>query len=144
MFFTQTVGMSYGYLQYLMDGSLSSMEPVYFAIPILVALILLVFAKIVATSFRIGSGGSAGVFAPSLVIGTFACAAMWTSIHMINPVMIPSPAPFVLIGVMAMFAGVWRAPIAMILMVSEMTGSLEVMIPAMVAVVISYYIVGYK
>jgi CIC family chloride channel protein len=144
MFFPQTVGMSYGYLQYLMNGNLDSMEPVYFVVPILVALILLVFAKIVATSFTISSGGSAGVFAPSLVIGGFAGAAMWTGIHVINPTLILSPAPFVLVGMMAMFAGVGRAPIAVILMVSEMTGSLEVMVPAMIAVVISYYIVGYK
>ena len=63
---------------------------------------------------------------------------------MINPTLVLSPAPFVLVGMMALFAGVGRTPIAVVLMVSEMTGSLEVMIPSMVAVVISYYMVGYK
>ena len=144
MFFPQTVGMSYGYLQYLMDGNLKSAEPVYFVVPILAALIIIAFAKIVATSFTISSGGSAGVFAPSLVIGGFVGAATWTGVHMINPTLVLSPAPFVLVGMMALFAGVGRTPIAVVLMVSEMTGSLEVMIPSMVAVVISYYMVGYK
>ena len=144
MFFPQTVGMSYGYLQYLMDGNLKSAEPVYFVVPILAALIIVAFAKIVATSFTISSGGSAGVFAPSLVIGGFVGAATWTGVHMINPTLVLSPAPFVLVGMMALFAGVGRTPIAVVLMVSEMTGSLEVMIPSMVAVVISYYMVGYK
>ena len=144
MFFPQTVGMSYGYLQYLMDGNLKSAEPVYFVVPILAALIIVAFAKIVATSFTISSGGSAGVFAPSLVIGGFVGAATWTGVHMINPTLVLSPAPFVLVGMMALFAGVGRTPIAVVLMVSEMTGSLEVMIPSMVAVVISYYIVGYR
>jgi CIC family chloride channel protein len=144
MFFPQTVGMSYGYLQYLMDGNLKSAEPVYFVVPILAALIIVAFAKIVATSFTISSGGSAGVFAPSLVIGGFVGAATWTGVHIINPTIVLSPAPFVLVGMMALFAGVGRTPIAVVLMVSEMTGSLEVMIPSMVAVVISYYVVGYK
>ena len=144
MFFPQTIGMSYGYLQYLMDGNLKSAEPVYFVVPILAALIIIAFAKIVATSFTISSGGSAGVFAPSLVIGGFVGAATWTGVHMINPTLVLSPAPFVLVGMMALFAGVGRTPIAVVLMVSEMTGSLEVMIPSMVAVVISYYMVGYK
>ncbi|MGC8561869.1 MAG: chloride channel protein [Thermoplasmata archaeon] len=144
MFFPQTIGMSYGYLQYLMDGNLKSAEPVYFVVPILLALIIVVFAKIIATSFTISSGGSAGVFAPSLVIGGFVGAAMWTGVHMVNPTLVLSPAPFVLVGMMALFAGVGRTPIAVILMVSEMTGSLEVMIPSMVAVVTSYYVVGYK
>lgn len=144
MFFPQTVGMSYGYLQYLMDGNLKSAEPVYFVVPILAALIIIAFAKIVATSFTISSGGSAGVFAPSLVIGGFVGAATWTGVHMLNPTIVLSPAPFVLVGMMALFAGVGRTPIAVVLMVSEMTGSLEVMIPSMIAVVISYYVVGYK
>lgn len=144
MFFPQTVGMSYGYLQYLMNGNLRSAEPAYFAVPVLVALILIAFTKIVATSFTISSGGSAGVFAPSLVIGGFTGAAMWVVVNTIIPGIVTSPAPFVLVGMMALFAGVGRVPIAVVLMVSEMTGSLEVMIPSMIAVVISYYIVGFK
>ncbi len=144
MFFPQTVGMSYGYLQYLMNGNLRSAEPAYFAVPVLVALILIAFTKIVATSLTISSGGSAGVFAPSLVIGGFTGAAMWVVVNTIIPGIVTSPAPFVLVGMMALFAGVGRVPIAVVLMVSEMTGSLEVMIPSMIAVVISYYIVGFK
>lgn len=142
--FPQVIGMGYGFVQFLIDGQINQLRPVYFALPILAFLILLVFAKIFATSFTVSSGGSAGVFGPSLVIGGFLGAAMWEVVNMINPAIIPSPAPFVIVGMMAMFAGVGRAPIAVILMVSEMTGTLSLMIPSMVAVVLSYYIVGPK
>jgi len=111
-------------------------------LPLILIFILIIFAKIIATSFTISSGGSGGVFAPSLIIGGFLGAALWDVLYSINPVIMPSPASFVIVGMMTLFAGVGRTPIAVILMVSEMTGTLALMIPSMVAVVISYYIVG--
>jgi CIC family chloride channel protein len=66
MLFPQTVGTSYGYLQYLMNGNLKAAEPIYFAVPIIVALVVLAFAKIVVTSFTISSGGSAAYWLQSL------------------------------------------------------------------------------
>ena len=50
----------------------------------------------------------------------------------------------VIVGMMALFAGVGRVPIAVILMVSEMTGTLQLLVPSMVAVVISYFVTGSK
>jgi CIC family chloride channel protein len=60
------------------------------------------------------------------------------------PGQIPVPAPLVIVGMIALFGGVGRVPIAVILMVSEMTGTLSLLAPAMVAVVISYFVVGPK
>ena len=53
-----------------------------------------------------------------------------------------SPAPFVIVGMMALFGGVAKAPIAVILMVAEMTNEFSMIIPAMLTVVIAYLITG--
>lgn len=142
--FPQVAGLGYGYLQYLIDGDIGMIAPNYVAIPLLVTLVAIVFLKIVATSLTVGSGGSAGVFAPSLAIGGFTGAAFWVIANSVVPGWIAIPAPIVIVGMMAFFAGVGRTPIAVILMVSEMTGTLALMVPAMVAVVLAYYITGSK
>jgi chloride channel protein, CIC family len=144
IFFPEVLGLGYGFLQFLIDGNFAAITTNYFAVPILLALVVIVFVKIFATSFTVGSGGSGGVFAPSLVIGGFVGAALWMVINQLSPGLIPAPAPVVIIGMMALFAGVGRVPIAVVLMVSEMTGTLSMLVPAMVAVVISYYLVGAK
>jgi chloride channel protein, CIC family len=144
VFFPEVLGLGYGFLQYLIDGDLSLAGTNYFALPILAVLILVVVFKIVATALTVGSGGSAGVFAPSLVIGGFVGAAFWVVINSLFPGMILTPAPLVIVGMMALFAGVGRVPIAVILMVSEMTGTFALLIPSMVAVVIAYFVTGSK
>ena len=97
-----------------------------------------------ATAFTVGSGGSAGVFAPSLVIGGFVGAAFWMVVNQLLPGWIPVPAPLVVVGMMALFGGVGRVPIAVMLMVSEMTGSLNLLPPSMVAVVAAYFVTTPK
>ncbi len=144
IFFPEVTGMGYGYLQYLINGNIGNIKSEYIILPLLALFIAIIIAKIVATSFTIGSGGSGGVFAPSLVIGGFIGVLMWLTFHIMIPNLYLQLAPMVIIGMMAFFAGVGRVPIAVILMVSEMTGSISAIIPAMVAVVVSYYIVGPK
>src|SRR5579875_1976886 len=142
IFFPQVVGLGYGFLQFLIDGNFNLITTNYFTIPLFVTLVLIVLLKIFATSITVGSGGSGGVFAPSLVIGGFVGSVVWIFVNQMFPGLIPSSAPLVVIGMMALFAGVGRVPIAVILMVSEMTGTLELLVPSMVAVVISYYLTG--
>jgi CIC family chloride channel protein len=144
IFFPQVIGLGYGFLQYLIDGKLSLITTNFFTLPLIATLILLIPLKIVATSFTVGSGGSAGVFAPSLVIGGFVGATFWVVTNTLIPGWITVPAPLIIIGMMALFAGVGRVPIAVILMVSEMTGSLALLAPAMVAVVLAYLVTGSK
>jgi len=144
IFFPQVIGLGYGFLQYLIDGKLYLITTNFFTIPLIATLILLIPLKIVATSFTVGSGGSAGVFAPSLVIGGFVGATFWVVTSSLIPGWITVPAPLVIIGMMALFAGVGRVPIAVILMVSEMTGTLALLAPAMVAVVLAYFVTGPK
>ncbi|MDE1854130.1 MAG: chloride channel protein [Thaumarchaeota archaeon] len=142
VFFPEVLGLGYGFLQYLIDGRLSLIGTHFVAAPILVVLILVVVFKILATSLTVGSGGSAGVFAPSLVIGGFVGAAFWVVLNSVLPGVIPVPAPLVIVGMVALFGGVGRVPIAVILMVSEMTGTLALLAPAMIAVVVSYFVTG--
>jgi chloride channel protein, CIC family len=142
--FPQVLGLGYGFLQYLIDGNLAAAAPNFVVMPLVVSLLLIVLLKILATSLTVGSGGSAGVFAPSLVIGGFVGATVWVVVDYLLPGWITVPAPVVIIGMMALFAGVGRVPIAVILMVSEMTGTLSLLAPSMVAVVIAYFVTGPK
>ena len=144
VFFPEVLGLGYGFLQYLINGNQNLITTNYFTAPILVVLLLVIFFKIIATSLTVGSGGSAGVFAPSLVVGGFVGAAFWVILSSVAPGTVPVPGPLVIVGMMALFAGVGRVPIAVILMVSEMTGTLSLLAPSMVAVVISYFVTGPK
>jgi chloride channel protein, CIC family len=144
IFFPEILGLGYGFLQFSMNGNFSSLPVNYLVMPVALTLLLLVFLKIFATSMTVGSGGSGGVFAPALVIGGFVGAFFWVIIHDLDPNLILVPAPLVIVGMMALFGGVGRVPIAVILMVEEMTGNLSLLAPSMIAVVISYYLTGSK
>ena len=129
----QVLGTGYGWVQLALGRtSLLHMS--------LVIVLLLPFARIVATGFSIGSGGSGGIFGPGLVIGGFVGAGLWRLLEPIAPVP-HDPASFVVVGMMACFGSISRAPIAVMLMVAEMTGSLQVLAPAMLAVGLATLIV---
>ncbi|HJJ36370.1 MAG TPA: chloride channel protein [Methanocorpusculum sp.] len=121
------LGTGYGFVQL----TLFNMLP-------LATLLILPFAKILCTSLTIGSGASGGVFAPGLSIGAFTGAAFALCLNMLFPAYVPlSSVPlFAIIGMIAMFGGVSHAPFAILIMVIEMTGSLTVLIPAILAVII--------
>jgi len=134
VYLPQSISIGYGWIQVVMD------HPA--AIPLGVVM-LLVFAKIVTTSLSIGSGGSGGVFAPGLFIGSMVGASLWGLFRMWGFAGVPaSPELFMAVGMVALFGGVARAPLAMILMIAEMTGSYAVLIPAMLSVGLAYLIVG--
>ncbi len=130
----QALGMGYGWVQV-------AMGPGLFALPVWVIL-LLPFAKIVTTGLSIGSGGSGGIFGPGMVIGAMVGAIVWRISYHVLPGVPASPAPFVIVGMMALFGGIAHAPLAVMLMVAEMTGNLSMLAPAMIAVGISSVIVG--
>ena len=129
----EVIGTGYGWVQTSLGHGLLS-------IPLWIVL-LLPFARIVATGLSIGSGGSGGIFGPGMVIGAFLGASVWRLFEPVFPSMGHSPAPYVIVGMMACFGGISRAPLAVMLMVAEMTGSLSILTPAMVAVGLSWLIV---
>lgn len=92
---------------------------------------IMVLTKIFATSFTIGSGGSGGVFGPSLFIGAMLGGVVGQLGHTYFPTVITNPAAFALVGMAAFFAGVAKAPIGALLMVSEMTQGYGLVVPLM-------------
>ena len=100
-------------------------------------LALLVIAKILAVSLTIGSGGSGGVFAPSLFIGAMLGEAYGTFLQRVFPAIITHPGNYGLVGMAAVFAGAARAPITAVIILFELTGDYSVILPLMIAVVIS-------
>ncbi|GHO47929.1 chloride channel protein [Ktedonospora formicarum] len=130
----QALGMGYGWVQV-------SMGPGLMGLPLWVIL-LLPFAKIITTGLSIGSGGSGGIFGPGMVIGGMVGACFWRLCYGVVPGVPATPAPFVIVGMMALFGGVAHAPLAVMLMVAEMTGNLSMLAPAMIAVGIASILVG--
>lgn len=129
----EVLGTGYGWVQ-------AAMGPRLLTLPLWIVL-LLPFAKILATSLSIGSGGSGGIFGPGMVIGGFLGAGAWRLLSDL-PGVPASPAPFVVVGMIACFGSVAHAPIAVMLMVAEMTGNLHLLAPAMVAVGLAALVVG--
>ncbi len=104
------------------------------AIPLWIIIVLPV-AKIVATCLSIGSGGSGGLFGPGIVIGAFVGAAVWRLGELAGLPGVPEqPGIFVVVGMMTCFGSVARAPLAIMIMVAEMTGSFSVVPGAILAV----------
>jgi CIC family chloride channel protein len=131
------LGTGYGYVQAGLD------RQALLAVPLWIVL-LLPFAKILATSLSIGSGGSGGIFGPGMVIGGMLGAGIWRLLEPVAPAIPLDPAPFVIVSMMALFGSVAHAPLAVMLMVAEMTGNLAMLAPAMVAVGLATFVVGRR
>lgn len=93
--------------------------------------------KILATSITIGSGGSGGVFAPSLFIGAMLGGAFGDVVNRIWPNVTAPSGAYAMVGMAAVFAGAARAPITSIIILFEMTRDYSIILPLMTAVVIS-------
>ncbi len=130
----QVLGTGYGWVQKSLSGDLLH-TPLWI-------ILLLPFARIAATALSIGTGGAGGVFGPGMVIGAFTGLAVWRLLEPIAPGVGHDPAPFVIVGMMAVFGGISRAPLAVMIIVAQMTGSIEVAAPAMVAIAIATFIVS--
>lgn len=129
----EVLGTGYGWIQAGLGAQLLH-------IPLWIVLIL-PFARIATTGLSIGSGGSGGIFGPGMVIGAFVGAAVWRLLEPIAPSLGHDPAPYVIVGMMACFGSISRAPLAVMLMVAEMTGTLSLIVPAMLAIGLATLIV---
>lgn len=119
----------YGFLQ----DSLT--RPESLGIPLLLAV---AFGKIVTTSLTIGSGGSAGVFGASMVIGGSAGGALGLLFQQWWPQLVPQPAAFVVVGMAGFFAAAAKTPFSTLVMVAEMTGSYTLLLPALGVCMIAF------
>nr|HEX4312382.1 chloride channel protein [Kofleriaceae bacterium] len=105
--------------------------------PGLELLCVIAIAKIATTSLTIGSGGSGGVFGPSMVIGGCVGAAVGSVLHAWVPELAPDIGPFAIVGMAGFFAGVAKTPISTLLMVGELTGNYSLLLPSMLVVGLS-------
>lgn len=96
-------------------------------------LLLLCVAKIVAASLTIGSGGSAGDFAPSLAVGGLFGGAFGRACQLLLDDPTLSPGAFALVGMGTLYGGIAHAPLSALVLVCEMAGSYDLLVPLMLA-----------
>ena len=126
-FLPQTLAFGYGFAQMALNNELT--------IPFLM---LLAIGKVLTTSFSIGSGGSGGVFGPSVVIGGALGGAVGRAFHHIVPSVVTEPGAFVVVGMAGFFTAVSNTPISTIIFVSEMTNSYHLLLPSLLVCSVSY------
>ncbi len=125
--YPQVLSGGYGWIEKVLNENLG-----------ITLMISLVFAKLIATSFTISSGGSGGVFGPSLFIGSMLGGAFGNLFYVYFPAWISDPRSFALVGMVAFFSGIAKVPIASLLMVTEMSGSYDLLVPMMLVSSLTY------
>ena len=125
--FPQVSDGGYGWVQMALEGKM-----------LWWAMLLLAFLKILGTSCTIGSGGSGGVFGPSVYIGAMLGGAFGFLGHQIAPEWVVNPGAFVLVGIGGFFAGVAKTPVSSIIMACEMSASYTLLVPLMLVSSTSY------
>jgi chloride channel protein, CIC family len=103
----------------------------------IILLLALCFGKIVANSLTLGSGGSGGVFSPSLFIGAMLGGAFGIAVHGAFPGITATYGAYALVGMAALFAGMSRGTLTAIIIVFEMTLNYNIILPLMFACVVS-------
>ncbi|MGQ9506154.1 MAG: chloride channel protein [Thermogutta sp.] len=99
-------------------------------VPFQTALVL-VMLKMLATCLTVGSGGSGGLFAPSLFVGAMTGAAFGQGCKWVFPHLAPPIPACVLVGMGGVLAATFKVPLAALIMVSELTGSHDLLVPMM-------------
>ena len=103
-------------------------------------LLMLIFLKLFATSITIGSGGSGGIFAPSLFLGASLGGFVGTLTNMWFPDIASSPGAYTLVGMGTIAAATMHAPITSILILFELTNDYRIILPLMTAIILSVLI----
>jgi len=131
VFFPQIIDGGYVWIEAALDGKM------FWHV-----MLMLVFMKIIATSFTISSGGSGGVFGPSVFIGAMLGGAFGFLGHQLFPGIVVNPNSFVLVGMGGFFAGVAKVPISSVIMACEMSSSYTLLVPLMLVSTISYLLLS--
>ncbi len=118
----QVLSGGYGWIQMIFENK----------IPLLL-LLLMVAGKMLATAMTIGSGGSGGVFGPSIFLGAALGAAYGQAVADLFPVLELNPVDFALVGMASFFAAAAKTPLSTIVMVTEMTGGYGLLVPLMLS-----------
>jgi CIC family chloride channel protein len=126
LFFPQILGVGYGAID------MALMQQMAWWL-----LLVLVPVKILATSITIGSGGSGGIFAPSLFLGAMAGGFFGAAVHKLFPGITASAGAYSIVGMGAVVSATTHGPLAAILILFEMTGSYKIILPLMLSCIIA-------
>ncbi len=128
-FVPQVMGVGYGYVGDALNGRMA-----------LNLMLLLVVLKLLAVTTSYASGNAGGIFGPSLFIGAMLGGSVGTLAHHLLPAYTATPGAYALVGMGAVFAGIVRAPMTSVLMIFEMTQDYAVIVPLMIANLVSLFI----
>src|SRR6202163_3483906 len=128
-FVPQVLGVGYGFVGYALNGNMAFKM-----------MLLLVVLKLIAVTTSYASGNAGGIFGPSLFIGAMLGGSVGTMAHHLFPAYTATPGAYALVGMGAVFAGIVRAPMTSVLMIFEMTQDYAVIVPLMIANLVSLFI----
>ena len=128
-FVPQVLGVGYGYVGSALNGNMAVK---------LMALLLVLKLVTVTTSYASGNAG--GIFGPALFIGAMLGGCVGTLAHHLFPAYTATPGAYALVGMGAAFAGIVRAPMTSVVMIFEMTQDYAVIVPLMIANLVSLFI----
>jgi CIC family chloride channel protein len=128
-FVPQVLGVGYGFVGDALNGNMA----------VRLMLVLLVL-KLIAVTTSYASGNAGGIFGPSLFLGAMLGGAVGTVAHHFFPATTALPGAYALVGMGAVFAGVVRAPMTSVLIIFEMTQDYAVIVPLMIANLVSLFV----
>lgn len=129
IFVPEVMGVGYEHVDQALHGGL-----------VFRTMVLLCAVKILATIVSYTSGNAGGIFAPSLFIGAMAGGAVGTIVQQVAPFPTADVGAYALVGMGALFAGIIRAPMTSVFMIFEITQDYQVLVPLMVANLLSFMI----
>jgi len=128
-FVPQVLGVGYGYVGEALNGRMAFQ-----------LMALLVVLKLLAVTTSYATGNAGGIFGPSLFIGAMLGGTLGTIAHHFLPNYTATPGAYALVGMGAVFAGVVRTPMTSVLMIFEMTQDYAVIVPLMIANLVSLFV----
>ncbi len=128
-FVPAVMGVGYQYVGDVLNDSLT-----------LKLMLTLLVLKLVATAVSYASGNAGGIFGPSLFLGAMLGGAVGSVAQHFFPSYVASPGAYALVGMGATFAGIIRAPMTSVVMIFEITRDYAVIVPLMLANLVSYFI----
>jgi CIC family chloride channel protein len=128
-FVPQVLGVGYGYVGDALNGNMAFKM-----------MLLLVVLKLFTVTTSYASGNAGGIFGPALFIGAMLGGTVGTVAHHLFPAYTAAPGAYALVGMGAAFAGIVRAPMTSVLMIFEMTQDYAVIVPLMIANLVSLFI----
>ena len=129
LFVPQVLGVGYGYVGDVLNGRMA-----------LNLMVLLLVLKLITVTTSYASGNAGGIFGPALFIGAMLGGTVGTVAHHFLPAYTATAGAYALVGMGAVFAGIVRAPMTSVLMIFEMTQDYAVIVPLMIANLVSLFI----